>query len=689
VKGELQQAIDAIPGLVWSALPDGSVDFLNERWCDYTGISLEGGCGTAWQATIHPEDRSTLLTYWRDRLESETPGEAEARLRRFDGTFRWFLIRAVPLCDEFGHVVKWYGQSTDIEDRKRAETLLAAEKRLLEMVTQGYALPTVLNTLCTLVNEASSGCHCSILLVEPGGSTVRHAAAPSLPPDFSHAIDGRSTAVPYWGPCAMAIDQKTSVIVADIGQDVRWDNFEWCALALGAGLRSCWTTPILSQAGAPLGTFALYHREVGTPTALQTDLIGRFTHIASIAVERAQSEESLTRSRAQLRQSEAFLAEAQRLSSTGSFAWRVAKGEIIWSEQTYRIYDIDPSLPVTFDLVGTRIHPEEVSWFEDLLSRASSEGRDLEFEHRLRMPDQSVRYLHVVAHATRDQDGQLEYIGAVQDVTERRRSEDALSKLRSELAHMARVTTLGALTASIAHEVNQPLSGIITNASTSLLMLADDPPDVAGAVESAQRIIRDANRASDVIARLRALFKKATTASESLDLNEATREVLALLWAECQRVNAIVRMELADDLPRVTGDRVQLQQVILNLVLNGMDAMSTITDRPRQLVLRTEEDEDDRIRLTVRDSGHGFDPRNSYRLFDTFYTTKRDGMGIGLSISRSIIEQHQGRLWATSHDGNGASFAFSIPRVTTLGRARNVDDPPILAVPRVDETRGH
>jgi PAS domain S-box-containing protein len=689
VKDELRQAIDTIPGFVWSALPDGSVDFVNQRWCEFTGVSLPDATGEGWLTAIHPEDGPRLVDLWKSLLNAREPGECEARLRRSDGTFRWFLIRAVPLLDESGRVVKWYGQNTDIEDRKRAEHLLTGEKRLLEMVALGHELPNVLHALCTFVNEASVGCHCSILLIEPAGGTVRHAAAPSLPPDFSRAIDGRSTSVPYWGPCAMAIAQKTPVIVSDICLDSRWDNFEWCRLALAVGLRSCWSTPILSQAGNPLGTFALYQHEVGSPTPLQTELIERFTHIASIAIERAQAEATLKHSDGELRQSETFLAEAQRLSSTGSFAWRVANAEITWSEQTYRIYEIDPSLPVTFDLVGTRIHPDEASWFQDVLVRASREGRDLEFEHRLQMPDLSTKYLHVVARATRDHDGQLEYIGAVQDVTERRRSEDALSKLRSDLAHMGRVTTVGALTASIAHEVNQPLSGIITNASTSLLMLADDPPDVEGARESAERTIRDANRASEVIARLRALFKKTSTASDSLDLNEATREVLALSMSELQRAQVIVRTELTDDLQPVRGDRVQLQQVILNLVLNAAEAMTAIEDRPRQLVVRTERDEGDHVRLTVRDTGPGVDPESVPRLFEAFHTTKRDGMGIGLSISQSIIDRHQGRLWAEAHDGPGASFAFSIPRLPVLDRVRNVDDPPALAVPHDHGVRGH
>lgn len=211
------------------------------------------------------------------------------------------------------------------------------------------------------------------------------------------------------------------------------------------------------------------------------------------------------RSEEDLRRSEAFLAEGQRLSLTGSFSWKVATDEITWSEQLYRIFEFDQSVPVTLELIGTRVHPEDIPFLNDMIERARSAVSDFEYEHRLLMPDQSVKYLHMVAHGTRDQEGRLEYIGAVQDVTERRLSEEALGEVRSELAHVARVTTLGALTASIAHEVNQPLSGIITNASTCLRMLAADPPNVDGARETAQRTIRDGYRASDVITRLRSI----------------------------------------------------------------------------------------------------------------------------------------------------------------------------------------
>ena len=366
------------------------------------------------------------------------------------------------------------------------------------------------------------------------------------------------------------------------------------------------------------------------------------------------------RARQELRRSQAFLAEAQHLSRIGSFSWRVPTDEIAWSEQLYRIFQIDRDAQVTFELIGTRIHPEDLSLFQEHIERSRRERSDVQLEFRLQMPDGAVKYVHVAAHIRGDH-GQLEYIGAVQDVTERRASEAALSKARSELSQVARVTSLGVLTASIAHEVNQPLSGIVTNASTCLRMLAANPPNVEGARETAQRTIRDGNRASEVITRLRALFSKKSVTIQSIDLNEATREVIALSLSELQRSRVILRQELAHDLPLVTGDRVQLQQVILNLLRNASDAMSTIDDRPRDLLIRTDTDDNDRVRLSVRDVGIGFERQAADRLFEAFYTTKNEGMGIGLSVSRSIIERHYGRLWATPNEGPGVTFSFSIP----------------------------
>ncbi len=250
-----------------------------------------------------------------------------------------------------------------------------------------------------------------------------------------------------------------------------------------------------------------------------------------------------------------------------------------------------------------------------------------------------------------------------EDITQRKQSEEALARARSELAKVANVTSLGVLTASIAHEVNQPLSGIITNASTCLRMLSANPPNVDGARETVRRTIRDGNRASDVITRLRTLYSKKEPSCESVDLNEAAREVMALSLTDMHGSGAILRHELADHLPPVIGDRIQLQQVILNLLRKAPDDMSTIAGRPRELLIRTERHEGNQIRLSVKDSGVGFTRQAADKIFEAFYTTKTDGMGIGLSVSRSIIEAHQGRIWATANDGQGATFSFAIPCV--------------------------
>ena len=372
-----------------------------------------------------------------------------------------------------------------------------------------------------------------------------------------------------------------------------------------------------------------------------------------------------------LRRSEAFLAAAQHLSQIGSFSWRATTDEVTWSEQLYRIYEFEIGAPITLELIRTRVHPEDLSLLEKIkmVHQARGGANAFEWQYRLLMPDHSIKYMHAVAHATRDQEGQLEYIAAVRDVTASRLSEEALARARAQLTHVSRVTSLGVLTASIAHELNQPLSGIITNANTCLRMLAADPQNIDGARETARRMIRDGNRASDVIARLRALFSRKEPTIESIDLNEATREVIALSSSDLQRSGVVLRQQLTDDLPLVDGDRVQLQQVILNLLLNASEAMSGIDDRPRRLVITTARDQGNRVRVAVQDVGTGFDVESVDKLFDTFYTTKSSGMGIGLSVSRSIVERHHGRLWAELNDGPGATFTFSIPSNAPDARA--------------------
>jgi PAS domain S-box-containing protein len=369
------------------------------------------------------------------------------------------------------------------------------------------------------------------------------------------------------------------------------------------------------------------------------------------------------RSEEELRRSEAFLADGQRLSMTGSFSWKVESGEMTWSDQLYRIYEFEVGVPVTRELIRTRVHQDDVSLIEKikLLDQVPDGGTDLEWQYRLIMPDGSVKYLHAVARVVRDRAGQQEYIATVQDVTAGRLSEEALAKARSELATVARATSLGMLTASIAHEVNQPLTGVITNAGTCIRMLESTPPDLEGARETARRTIRDGNRASDVITRLRALFRSEELTLELVDLNEAAREVMALTVSDLQRTRVAAEAELAADLPIITCDRIQIQQVLLNLLRNASDALVDVHDRPRQLLIKTAREDSDRVRVSVRDAGVGIDATTMNKLTDAFYTTKTDGMGIGLSVSRSIVERHGGRLWAEPNVGPGATFSFSLP----------------------------
>lgn len=652
LENQLRLAIDTIPGLVWTARPDGHIDFLNQRWLEFTGLTLDQASGWGWQGAVHPDDLPELVPYWQSVLAAGTPGEIEARLRRFDGEYRWFQFRGVPLYDD-GRLVKWYGQTTDIEDRKRAEALLTGEKRLLEMVARGRPLGEILEALCRFVEATTPGCHCSILQFDAETKRLHSIAAPSLPASYTDFVDG--IAGTCGGPCGMAAQLNEQVIAADIESDARWDASGWRTLALAHRLRACWSTPIRSFEGNVLGTFAVSFTEPGQPTEYHKGLIDQFTDIASIAIERSRKEEKL-------RRSEAYLAEAQRLSQTGSFSWRPANGDVVWSEQTYRIYELDPSVKPTLELARMRVHPEDLPTFEQVAGRATTDGTDLSFEHRLLLPNGAVKYLNIVARAEHDAEGRpTEFVGAVRDVTDLKLREAALHRVRGELAHVARVSTVGALTASIAHEVNQPLAGIVTNGSVCLRALATHPPDVQAASEAAKRAIRDANRAAEVITRLRALFRKKHVAREPFDLNDAIREVLALATSEIQRSKTVVHTALGTELPPVIGDRTQVQQVVLNLALNSLEAMNGVEVGQRELAVGSQLDGDE-IRVEVRDTGTGLEAQNQEHVFDAFFTTKNGGMGMGLSISRSIIESHQGRLWATPSSGAGATFVFTLPR---------------------------
>jgi signal transduction histidine kinase/FixJ family two-component response regulator len=374
--------------------------------------------------------------------------------------------------------------------------------------------------------------------------------------------------------------------------------------------------------------------------------------------ERRKAEEAL-------RRSEAYLVEAQGLSHTGSFGWNVLSGEVYWSAETYRIFEYETMTKPTIQMAIDRCHQDDRMRLKQVLERAAMEKSDFNIEHRLMMPDGSVKHIRTVARPSTDEDPQSwVYVGAVIDITERKRAErehERLRQLEAELAHMNRLTTMGELTASIAHEINQPLAAIVTQSEAALEFLDRDDPDLDEARDSLLSITEDGMRAGEVIRGLRALAGKSGPQLTKLEIDDVIKQVLALTRSELLRHDVVLRTDLdAADRP-VMGDRVQLQQVLLNLIMNGVEAMRAVTERTRELTVSSMLAEPGAVLVSIKDTGTGLDPSVAERVFQPFFTTKSNGLGMGLSICRSIVETHGGRLWVSPRTSHGADVRFTVP----------------------------
>src|SRR6266478_5031470 len=371
--------------------------------------------------------------------------------------------------------------------------------------------------------------------------------------------------------------------------------------------------------------------------------------------ERKHAEESL-------RRSEGYLAEAQRLTHTGSWVWDVVGRDALYlSDEWYRIYGFDPEegLP-PWEQRLERIHPEDRAKWQEAIDRAVGEKSDYDVEFRIFLPGGVVKYLHSVGHPVLNASGDLvQFVGSSTDVTEGKRAEEALRQAHADLAHVSRVTTMGELMASLAHEVNQPIAAAVTNANTCVRWLAASTPNLEEARAAALRIVKDGTRAAEIIKRIRLLFKKAPPEQEPVDINEVVREMIVLLRGEATQHKILLRTELAPDLPTILGDRVQLQQVLMNLMINGIDAMKEVNGA-RELAVKSQT-ENEQVLVSVSDSGVGLPAEQVEQIFNAFFTTKSHGTGMGLRISRSIVESHGGRLWATGNFPRGASFHFALP----------------------------
>jgi PAS domain S-box-containing protein len=487
---QLQATLDSIPAMAWRAKPDGSTEYMNKRWLDYTGVSLDQALGWQWLALIHPDDAPRLQDAWRQTRASEKPGEAEARMRGSDGSYRWFLFHAAPVRDEAGAVAAWYGTSTDIQDLKTAESALRQSE-------------------AELVN-------------------VRH------------------------------VQQTLDSI------------------------------PVAAWRARADGSVEYFNKRM-------LDYTGN-------SLDRALS-----------------------LQPTGS------------------------------------IHPEDLPSVNDLWLQLLASEKPGEIEARIRRHDGSYRWFLFRAEPSRDDTGRVvAWYGTNLDIEDRRQALARLRKMESDLAHMNRVSVMGELAGSLSHEIAQPIASARNNARAAQNFLEMQPPDLDEVAEALAGVVGDADRAGEIIDRMREHIKKAPPRKERFDLNAAINEVIVLARSATDRTGVSVQTRLAQGLLAVLGDRIQLQQVLLNLILNAAEAMSSIEEGARELLICTEQDRAG-VLVAVRDSGPGIDPTHLDRVFDAFYTTKASGTGMGLSICRSIIHAHGGKLWAAANEPRGAVFQFTLP----------------------------
>lgn len=612
---QLWLIINNIPGLIMVATPDGEIHTANDQLLEYVGQTLEQVRRWWANGTVHPEDVSRVVESYRHSIATGSPIKLELRARRFDGKYRWLEWQGLPLRDAEARIVRWYSLLVDIDDRKRGEDAIRESELYARQIVD--SIPGMI----AVFSNTGEVEYVNQQVLDFFGDTLEDRKRWSSngkvhPEDLARTIDLFARSV--------ATGEPFDIEVRSLRHDgvFRWINSR--------------ALPLRDKDGR----------------------VVRWYNLLFDIDDRKRAEEALRESERRLKVT---------IDTIPALAWSArTDGSVEFLNRHYLDFVGLSVERLKGDEWSSAVHPDDRPGLLNAWRSMLTSGRGGEAAARMRRFDGQYRWLLFrMSPLRRGEAGTIvKWYGVNTDIQDRKTAEDALTTARSELAHVSRVSALNVLTASIAHEINQPLSGIITNANTCRRLLDAVPPNIEDARKTVQRTIRDGNRAAEIVARLRNFFSKNTRTTDAIDLNDAVREVVALISSDLQKNRVVLRTELAHDLPRLTADKVQLQQVMLNLLMNACDAMSGVYDRQRLAVLTTKRDGDG-VQLSVRDLGVGFTAENAERLFEAFHTTKTGGMGIGLSVSRSIIESHNGRLWCAPNEGPGAIFSFSIPAFST------------------------
>jgi PAS domain S-box-containing protein len=564
----------------------------------------------------------------------------------------WTRITGRPLRDSNSELLGGVIVCRDITEVKEEEVFRAGQSRVLEMIAADAALADVLTSLVLLMEAQAEGLRCSILLLNRDGKHVRHGAAPNLPEAYVKAVDGAPIG-PRNGSCGTAMYTRKPVVVTDVMTDPLWTDYR--ELAQICGLRACWSTPILSWQGDVLGSFAMYRQETRGPQPEETRLTEIATHIAGIAIDRQRQQEVL-------RERDARINLAAESADLAFWVLYPEEGTAWMSDKGRRIYGFDSNLPLTCDLILSRVHPDERAAVKAEYDRACALHGAFESEHRLLLPYGKTRWVIMRGRCLQDEHGNLlETIGVTLDVSPQKQAALQLQVQREEMAHRNRVALMGEMTASFAHEINQPLTAISNKASAARRFLDRGNIDPVLLRELLQEIAADSQRAGEVMRGIRSLVRKETSEQTLLNLNAIISDTVRLVSSDVLNRESVVTTELDPNVPAVQGTLVQIQQVLLNLIINALDAMETLPPAERRIIIRTRSDKGDVAEFTVRDFGSGLPKDRPDKVFEHFFSTKQKGMGMGLAIVRSIIEAHGGTISGENDPDRGARMVVRLP----------------------------